>query len=974
MPSVSTILSSSTYTHPYTQSAEIHLRRQVTSKSILKQHLKQQQKIQQKKTLPLFPTERTRGSSSIQNALKPVDIAQIELMPIEFSHRIIMSCIDEIKLRGLKHKYLFRNAFYSPSVEAALTLLMDPKRSHLFSVKMMRMDTIGGLLTTALSRTYPPLIPSHVHESFQSPNGKSTTAKRRLLGLLPELNRFLFVEILDLCCDLVDHQLDNCISFSKLAIYPGSCCFGLDEYMPTWDTRYLMTKDRKKFSGAFYHIIYAYRDERDLSAEDLQRKIDNRERILQRERLDTLEKVHGLKGALAILRMEARIAQGLPAESPLVQSHASDGGLEMKEISLYVDRQEKVVADDAISVLDIHMDEGYNYNNSDMSVIPNLGNVFKKAAGDTQQMLADLKRNVSVATLAYSSESSNSNRLQCLGTPLSAAATATSIILSASSSSSTIASSKPKQSTTYRPAAPPSPSRPQREMKNAIRTKSLARFGSIAQNMYPVSPGDIFGISRHAKEQRELQGFLMIARAFKSSRRKPKSMASKRITQWRLYNKLIHHNIRTAPLSQRLHRSSQGNHHTYGAHFATTGTTSLRRDRTRRFRQEIEIYLARGLSAEQAAQEHRLDSKKRRQKEKKARLAARKLAEIEAVAVKDGKTRDGDVTMEETEILEAMDYLSDLEFKEFMVLAGLTHEDVHRIREKAAAAALSQVTKDIQSGDEVQRWTSASLRARPPSLKGLNQEGVLSKEHSTASSSSAIRTFDCTGSDEELKDTQERKQRPLSLPHMTSMDLLLKHATMIGDGNLRCYPTRPPSPVNNERSHDLIVTENMNGISHGGLLSHAAASLIAEDKEATERKSEESNASSTGTAVESSVDMQPVSCLSSYSEVTPTVVDAHVVSKLEGPPAAPERIFQFEMVYEDEDQVSDIEELQFLEVDAETDVDPQQFPGVEDDEAQELRDLLESMTEEERLEFFRLSRQDALSPTLLPFGAVVDGI
>lgn len=72
---------------------------------------------------------------------------------------------------GLKHKYLFRNAFYSPSVEASLRLLKNPKKHHLFSVKALRIDTVGGLLTTVLSRTYPPLIPPQIQEMFENPNG-----------------------------------------------------------------------------------------------------------------------------------------------------------------------------------------------------------------------------------------------------------------------------------------------------------------------------------------------------------------------------------------------------------------------------------------------------------------------------------------------------------------------------------------------------------------------------------------------------------------------------------------------------------------------------------------------------------------------------------------------------------------------------------------------------------------------------------
>jgi len=54
-------------------------------------------------------------------------------------------------------------------------MLANPLKSSLFSVKMMRIDTVAGLLTTALSRTYPPLIPPHIQELFHNPNGASAS-------------------------------------------------------------------------------------------------------------------------------------------------------------------------------------------------------------------------------------------------------------------------------------------------------------------------------------------------------------------------------------------------------------------------------------------------------------------------------------------------------------------------------------------------------------------------------------------------------------------------------------------------------------------------------------------------------------------------------------------------------------------------------------------------------------------------------
>lgn len=82
-----------------------------------------------------------------------------------------LSC--PIPYLGLRHPQLFRNVFHQPSVEASLSMFANPRKNHLFSVKMMRIDTVAGLLTTALSRTYPPLIPVHIQDMFQNPNGKN---------------------------------------------------------------------------------------------------------------------------------------------------------------------------------------------------------------------------------------------------------------------------------------------------------------------------------------------------------------------------------------------------------------------------------------------------------------------------------------------------------------------------------------------------------------------------------------------------------------------------------------------------------------------------------------------------------------------------------------------------------------------------------------------------------------------------------
>ncbi|GJJ69927.1 hypothetical protein EMPS_02276 [Entomortierella parvispora] len=807
-------------------------------KEALKQKLKQQQKAQQKRSLPLFPTDRTRGSSSIQNALRPVDISLIDLLPIEVSHKIIMKCIDEIKLRGLKHKHLFRTPFYSPSVEGALAMMVDPRRQDMISVKWMRMDTVAGLLTTALSRTYPPLIPPHIQEMFQNPNGRFFF---ELLGMLPELNRFLFVEILDLCCDLVDNQLYNQVSHSKLAIYPGSCCFGLDEFMPTWDTRYLLTTDVKKFSAAFYHVIYAYREERDLSAEALQEKLDTRDRILEKERMDALESEYGLEGAFAILRMEARIAKGLPAESPsLVPTPPSN----TKEISVYADRKERVVADDAISVLNIQLDE----TAAAAPPVQSLDKVVEEGKEEEEEenvegVIEDLRNSVSVAALVYNSGSN-----------------------SAASSSETVVSSgstTPAQSSTpssgpylYKKSNPSSPAVVGSKTTAAtrptlLRLKSIARASTIEKNLYPVSPGDIFGISRHAIERKQLQEFLSVARISVKQR---KSLSSKRILQLRLQNKLLrrhrstpaaspvypiqeqpssplqyHRNYQLQRQAQsaspslqhphrklRIHPPAQ-NHTHWNRHQSLyqqtysdqAKTPSLRRERTRQLRKELQVYLDRGLSQEEAILQNKKDKKRNRRKEKKAKEVAAKAEErrqhVEkaVIATAEERKQKDQITMEEAEVMEAFDYLTDKEFEEFMTLAGLTMVDVNRIREKAATAALKQVTKDIASADQSSvkaTLQQESKKVQPaPMAKNADKDMEAKKTVQNAPSGSAIsepKALTVTSpaspafKEGQIVDNAPKmyKSRPTSLPKMTSMDLLMKNTKVIGDSNLRCYP------------------------------------------------------------------------------------------------------------------------------------------------------------------------------------------
>ncbi|KAF9127263.1 hypothetical protein BGW39_005985 [Mortierella sp. 14UC] len=1095
-------------------SGSVDLRKQAAQKMALKQQqLKHQQQLQKKKALLLFPTERTRGAT-VPDILQPVDISKIDLLPIEVSRSIIMSCIDEIKLRGLTHKYLFRNAFYSPSVEAALNLLKHPKRRHLFSVKALRIDTVGGLLTTVLSRTYPPLVPSHIQELFENPNGRFFF---ELLGLLPELNRYLFVEILDLCCELADRQSENHVSHSKLAIYPGSCCFGLEEYMPTWDTRYLMTPDLKKFSEVFYNIIYAYREERDLSAEELQKKLDTRDRILAEERLELLEREHGLEGAQIILKMEARLAQGLPAESPplpAVPTSPSD----LKEVSLYAGRKERVVADDAISILDIQIDPENGDSTTNVSGDGQAqsgtegDDVDEEEEEDVEKVMADLRRSVSVATLGYWSD--NSTRLGGSTSSLSASS------VSAASSTSTISLSQQHSYARYNVTTIPSKANavtPANARPRLAHTKSLARFGSIAQNQYPVSPGDIFGISRHAIEQRELQEFLAVARAATSNNKRRKwsygnknssSSSGKRISQWRFQNKRLrplspaarssptrspsftsathssamspivvlrrvpHH--RNAVLLQAANNGNNSNAHsqTGAASSSTTASptpspssllipTTNRRGRTRQIRKELEVYLSQGLTKEEALEQCTQEKRRRKREEKHAKLRAIRQAEklaqrlleqerlVELDRAAERKEEELRVmTMEETEVLEAFDYLTDSEFEEFMELAGLTLADVERIREKAAVAALEQVTEEIRASATDRVHTAEKkdekivvVVAAQESVQvevvsaGVNVKDIAAKESSKSAyvklDDSPAPATTATVTNASTTTLDQPRKRHISPQHMTSMELLIKNTAVIGDSNLRCYPIVPPSTTASDIAASAALSAAAIAAS-GGLLSQAttimAALPVVQSVQAVAKKQKEEeevveevlerdlemagNRSSVSLLITKGIshleqhqDSSASSSVSSSSSISISEEDEEDDDSIfhdaqdsqeeeEGEEEEEEtttamtstttvttttsgnvQIFAFETIVTEEESDlappsnnntaydSDGEELEILNLNhththTHSEQEQEMFMGMDDEEAAELQELIESMTPEERYEFLRLSRQE----------------
>ncbi|KAF8936053.1 hypothetical protein BGZ58_004648 [Dissophora ornata] len=864
---------------------------------------------------------------------KPEMMPAMDLIPIQFSHTVIMMCIEEIKLRG---RFFFE-----------------------------------------------------------------------LLGLLPELNRYLFVEILDLCCALVDQQAHNQISHSKLAVFPGSCCFGLNEYKPNWDARYLMSADLKRFSSAFYHAIYAYREERDLTGEQLQEKLDTRARILEQERIAALEREHGYRGAQTILRMEARIAQGLPAESPNA----------MKEISLYADRKERVVADDAISVLDIQLDD----DEDGVSKVPDLNCIAEEEeeqVENVQAVIRDLRRSVSVASLGKSLYE-NQPRPQ----PPSPAT---------SSPSPTVATPTTSMRNGYlSPATPASPTSPLSPKSIFSGPGLLSRSSTIARSvslkLHPVSPGDIFGISQRAVEKRELEGFLAVARTV----RKKKSSFSKRTLQQRQMHKMrvlaaqdsshmsslslssmaaiSTKSIRTARRN-RNHASQTSSPLSANAVSRPSLPTAaaLRRERSRKFRMELEVYQAKGLSFKEATEAREADLKKQKRRERRAKQAALAKAEAEkeaaaAAAVADAIAQRGlthsageEMTMEEAEILEAFDYLSDEEFQEFLEMAGLTAEDIEVIRAKAVALSLSKVTQDIQNvAIEIvsapvpaisepksvnrKRDSIIFVRANSPNAQSHADEPVQpfpdGEDFAEASSS--------TNGNASARDTRASNNRPFNIPHMTSMDLMFKHASVVGDANLRLYPTRPSSPTVSDYESDSM---------HGGLLSRAASVMRSRNRYEDDEDNCEDGEMADGDdedSFEAPLDHHPIA----PAPVIPYAArPAPVAKTMSFESASDSRIGQgavgFQERYQRADQIlpqqqinnyqpyprqsvvktiMDFEEEVVVMSDDKDEEDNEE----ETEEEAELRELLESMSEEERTEFLRLSNQEDISRTTMAPGLLV---
>lgn len=89
-------------------------------------------------------------------------------LPIEFVYRVVVSCVDEIMERGLNHPFILKNSYPASVVSAMITLMADPARRDLFSLKCMRIDTVAGVMLAVLKNLREAIVPIEIQEELTS--------------------------------------------------------------------------------------------------------------------------------------------------------------------------------------------------------------------------------------------------------------------------------------------------------------------------------------------------------------------------------------------------------------------------------------------------------------------------------------------------------------------------------------------------------------------------------------------------------------------------------------------------------------------------------------------------------------------------------------------------------------------------------------------------------------------------------------
>ncbi|KAG0197240.1 hypothetical protein BGX28_009253 [Mortierella sp. GBA30] len=208
-------------------------------------------------------------------------------LPIEFVHRIVVACVDEIVERGLNHPFILKNPFPPSVVAAIVTLMLDPERRDLFSLKCTRIDTVAGVMLAVLKNLREAIVPMEIQDELTS--GKcyylkhdfhrtawpaSGTHKINTVDSLlnhpnfPSVNRALLIELLNLSLAILNRSSFNRVKPDMLASILGPHIFATQHatilqhtpqqtYSFGWGVA--LVNDIKRCSKMFYVLLGGYR-------------------------------------------------------------------------------------------------------------------------------------------------------------------------------------------------------------------------------------------------------------------------------------------------------------------------------------------------------------------------------------------------------------------------------------------------------------------------------------------------------------------------------------------------------------------------------------------------------------------------------------------------------------------------------------------------------------------------------------------
>ncbi|KAF9904432.1 hypothetical protein EC991_002706 [Linnemannia zychae] len=194
----------------------------------------------------------------------------------EFVYRSVIQCADEIRQRGLVHPNIFTNPSPKKVITAMIALMIDQDRCDLYPMQCLRIDTVASLLLNLMSQMSNPIIPYAIMEHYFQQSGHTTRSSsspsppgsRRhsenprqtperpsfatvgdslpvipvlplkgasrasshegymwarnyfdlhaFLAVLPAMNRVILLEVLHLCQELLDHQIQNRLTIYRL--------------------------------------------------------------------------------------------------------------------------------------------------------------------------------------------------------------------------------------------------------------------------------------------------------------------------------------------------------------------------------------------------------------------------------------------------------------------------------------------------------------------------------------------------------------------------------------------------------------------------------------------------------------------------------------------------------------------------------------------------------------------------------------